>query len=90
VRPLQLGYCVLAKTGGTIDGRLKRFDESTVVSRKGSRAPTPPPAVKGIGKKGMSPSPLLDGKQIDILSVAKPDYSEQKIVVAMVRYIYLS
>ncbi|KAF5367096.1 hypothetical protein D9758_003959 [Tetrapyrgos nigripes] len=46
---------------------LKRFDESTVVSRKGSRAPTPPPAVKGIGKK-----------------VAKPDYSEQKIVVAMV------
>ncbi|THV02885.1 bifunctional 6-phosphofructo-2-kinase/fructose-2,6-bisphosphate 2-phosphatase [Dendrothele bispora CBS 962.96] len=46
---------------------LKRFDESTVQSRKGSRAPTPPPAVKGIGKK-----------------VAKPDYSEQKIVVAMV------
>ncbi|ESK95876.1 fructose- -bisphosphatase [Moniliophthora roreri MCA 2997] len=35
--------------------------------RKGSQAPTPPPAVKGIGKK-----------------VAKPDYSESKIVVAMV------
>ncbi|KAF8920242.1 6-phosphofructo-2-kinase-domain-containing protein [Mucidula mucida] len=35
--------------------------------RKGSQAPTPPPAVTGIGKK-----------------VAKPDYSENKIVVAMV------
>ncbi|KAJ3716076.1 6-phosphofructo-2-kinase-domain-containing protein [Lentinula raphanica] len=46
---------------------LKRFDESTVASRKGSSAPSPPPSVKGIGKK-----------------VAKPDYSEQKIVVAMV------
>ncbi|KAJ3934682.1 MAG: bifunctional 6-phosphofructo-2-kinase/fructose-2,6-bisphosphate 2-phosphatase [Lentinula lateritia] len=46
---------------------LKRFDESTVASRKGSNAPSPPPSVKGIGKK-----------------VAKPDYSEQKIVVAMV------
>ncbi|KAK7044119.1 Fructose-2,6-bisphosphatase [Paramarasmius palmivorus] len=45
---------------------LKRFDESTMTSRKGSQAPTPPPAVKGIGKK-----------------VAKPDYSESKIVVAM-------
>ncbi|KAG7089899.1 hypothetical protein E1B28_011533 [Marasmius oreades] len=47
---------------------LKKFDvESTMTSRKGSTAPTPPPAVKGIGKK-----------------VAKPDYSESKIVVAMV------
>ncbi|KAI3615770.1 fructose--bisphosphatase [Moniliophthora roreri] len=45
---------------------LKRFDESAMTSRKGSQAPTPPPAVKGIGKK-----------------VAKPDYSESKIVVAM-------
>lgn len=32
--------------------RLKRFDESTVVSRKGSQAPTPPLSVKGIGNKG--------------------------------------
>jgi 6-phosphofructo-2-kinase/fructose-2,6-biphosphatase 2 len=46
---------------------LKRFDESTVVSRKGSQAPTPPLSVKGIGNK-----------------VAKPDYSESKIVLAMV------
>ncbi|KIY72406.1 bifunctional 6-phosphofructo-2-kinase/fructose-2,6-bisphosphate 2-phosphatase [Cylindrobasidium torrendii FP15055 ss-10] len=47
---------------------LKQFDhESAVNSRKGSAAPTPPPAVTGIGKK-----------------VAKPDYSEDKIVVAMV------
>ncbi|KAF8169777.1 bifunctional 6-phosphofructo-2-kinase fructose-2,6-bisphosphate 2-phosphatase [Pholiota molesta] len=47
---------------------LKQFDESTVVSRKGSQAPTPPMSVKGIGNK-----------------VAKPDYSDSKIVVAMVR-----
>lgn len=32
--------------------RLKQFDESTVVSRKGSQAPTPPMSVKGIGNKG--------------------------------------
>ncbi|KAJ3518984.1 hypothetical protein NMY22_g13413 [Coprinellus aureogranulatus] len=46
---------------------LKQFDESTVVSRRGSAAGTPPMSVKGIGGK-----------------VAKPDYSESKIVVAMV------
>ncbi|CAA7268194.1 unnamed protein product [Cyclocybe aegerita] len=46
---------------------LKQFDQSTVVSRKGSQAPTPPLSVKGIGNK-----------------VAKPDYSESKIVLAMV------
>jgi len=33
--------------------RLKEFDQSTVASRKGSRAPTPPTSVKGIGGKGM-------------------------------------
>ncbi|KAF7375210.1 6PF2K domain-containing protein [Mycena sanguinolenta] len=44
--------------------RLKQFDQSTVTSRKGSQAPTPPQSVKGI--------------------VAKPDYSENKIVLAMV------
>jgi hypothetical protein len=32
--------------------RLKEFDRSTVVSRKGSQAPTPPTSVKGIGGKG--------------------------------------
>ncbi|KAJ6630963.1 6-phosphofructo-2-kinase-domain-containing protein [Mycena sp. CBHHK59/15] len=46
---------------------LTQFDQSTVTSRKGSQAPTPPQSVKGIGKK-----------------VAKPDYSESKIVLAMV------
>ncbi|PPQ63923.1 hypothetical protein CVT24_010321 [Panaeolus cyanescens] len=46
---------------------LKQFDQSTVVSRRGSQAPTPPLSVKGIGNK-----------------VAKPDYSDSKIVVAMV------
>lgn len=47
---------------------LKEFDiKSAFTSRRGSQAPTPPSAVKGIGGK-----------------VAKPDYSENKIVVAMV------
>ncbi|KAF9466579.1 6-phosphofructo-2-kinase-domain-containing protein [Collybia nuda] len=46
---------------------LKRFDESTLASRIGSQAATPPQSVKGIGNK-----------------VAKPDYSESKIVLAMV------
>ncbi|PFH53193.1 hypothetical protein AMATHDRAFT_73701 [Amanita thiersii Skay4041] len=46
---------------------LKRFDASTMSSRKPSQAPTPPLSVKGIGNK-----------------VAKPDYSESKIVLAMV------
>ncbi|KAJ7746378.1 6-phosphofructo-2-kinase-domain-containing protein [Mycena metata] len=53
--------------GGHQGSVLKQFDESTVTSRKGSQAPTPPQSVKGIGKK-----------------VAKPDYSESKIVLAMV------
>ncbi|KAJ7911499.1 bifunctional 6-phosphofructo-2-kinase/fructose-2,6-bisphosphate 2-phosphatase [Mycena leptocephala] len=53
--------------GGRQGSMLKQFDQSTVTSRKGSQAPTPPQSVKGIGKK-----------------VAKPDYSESKIVLAMV------
>ncbi|KAJ7733422.1 6-phosphofructo-2-kinase-domain-containing protein [Mycena maculata] len=53
--------------GGRQGSLLKQFDDSTVTSRKGSQAPTPPQSVKGIGKK-----------------VAKPDYSESKIVLAMV------
>ncbi|KAG6879889.1 hypothetical protein C0992_010242 [Termitomyces sp. T32_za158] len=32
--------------------RLKQFDESTVASRIGSQAATPPQSVKGIGGKG--------------------------------------
>jgi hypothetical protein len=36
----------------SVSFRLKQFDESTVVSRKGSQAPTPPLLVKGIGNKG--------------------------------------
>ncbi|KAG6873959.1 hypothetical protein C0995_008998 [Termitomyces sp. Mi166 len=55
---------VLFGAGGPM---LKQFDESTVVSRIGSQAATPPQSVKGIGGK-----------------VKKPDYSESKIVVAMV------
>ncbi|KAI0811080.1 bifunctional 6-phosphofructo-2-kinase/fructose-2,6-bisphosphate 2-phosphatase [Irpex lacteus] len=46
---------------------LKRFDQSTAVSRITSQAATPPRSVVGIGNK-----------------VAKPDYSEAKIVLAMV------
>ncbi|KAJ6468394.1 bifunctional 6-phosphofructo-2-kinase fructose-2,6-bisphosphate 2-phosphatase [Mycena sanguinolenta] len=53
--------------GGHQGSMLKQFDQSTVTSRKGSQAPTPPQSVKGIGGK-----------------VAKPDYSENKIVLAMV------
>ncbi|KAJ7221022.1 6-phosphofructo-2-kinase-domain-containing protein [Mycena haematopus] len=53
--------------GGHQGSMLKQFDQSTVTSRKGSQAPTPPQSVKGIGVK-----------------VAKPDYSENKIVLAMV------
>ncbi|KAL0065270.1 Fructose-2,6-bisphosphatase [Marasmius tenuissimus] len=37
---------------GGPNSMLKKFDvESTMTSRKGSTAPTPPPAIKGIGKK---------------------------------------
>jgi 6-phosphofructo-2-kinase/fructose-2,6-biphosphatase 2 len=68
--------------------RLKQFDESTVVSRKGSQAPTPPLSVKGIGNKGSySPRTSLCTFVSDIYVslVAKPDYSESKIVLCMVK-----
>ncbi|KAG5337204.1 hypothetical protein C0989_010334 [Termitomyces sp. Mn162] len=55
---------ILFGAGGPM---LKQFDESTIASRIGSQAATPPQSVKGIGGK-----------------VKKPDYSESKIVVAMV------
>ncbi|KAG6813903.1 hypothetical protein H0H92_005752 [Tricholoma furcatifolium] len=62
---------------------LKRFDESTFSSRIGSQAATPPQSVKGIGGKGMFVH--LAGKLFpDLEQVAKPDYSESKIVLAMV------
>ncbi|KAJ8456793.1 hypothetical protein ONZ45_g18577 [Pleurotus djamor] len=47
---------------------LKKFDESAASSRKASRAPSPTRSVVGIGGKAMSHI------------VAKPDYSESKIV----------
>ncbi|KAG8759980.1 Fructose-2,6-bisphosphatase [Serendipita sp. 396] len=47
---------------------MRKFDESTLQSRKASRPSSPPPpAIVGIGNK-----------------VARPDYSEEKIVLAMV------
>lgn len=69
--------------------RLKRFDESTITSRRGSQAATPPIAVKGIGGKGVSkPLILLQPSFPNVDSctrtVAKPDYSDNKIVLAMV------
>lgn len=64
--------------------RLKRFDESTVVSRMGSQAATPPLSVKGIGNKGSRSSDLFALFLIFRFPVAKPDYSESKIVLAMV------
>lgn len=42
----------LLTIGCVVCCRLKQFDESTVTSRKGSQAATPPVAVKGIGGKG--------------------------------------
>ena len=67
-----------------------------MVSRKGSQAPSPPLSVKGIGNKGgfFSPRFCCDCS-VDLTlwcfsltcggpTVAKPDYSESKIVVAMV------
>jgi hypothetical protein len=67
--------------------RLKRFDESTVVSRMGSQAATPPLSVKGIGNKGSDISDSSDHFALSLIfrfPVAKPDYSESKIVLAMV------
>ena len=67
--------------------RLKQFDQSTQISRVGSQAATPPRSVVGIGNKGKS---LTTRVHLLITRhdypVAKPDYSEAKIVVAMVRY----
>ncbi|KAF7983150.1 hypothetical protein HWV62_24137 [Athelia sp. TMB] len=64
--------------------RLKKFDESAASSRKGSQAPTPPRSVVGIGNKGKSGLFPLRLPSNSFLTVAKPDYSEAKIVLAMV------
>lgn len=69
--------------------RLKRFDESTITSRRGSQAATPPIAVKGIGGKGVSKplillQPSIPNVDSCTCTVAKPDYSDNKIVLAMV------
>lgn len=69
--------------------RLKRFDESTITSRRGSQAATPPVAVKGIGGKGASKplillQPSIPNVESCTHTVAKPDYSDNKIVLAMV------
>jgi 6-phosphofructo-2-kinase/fructose-2,6-biphosphatase 2 len=71
--------------------RLKQFDESTASSRKGSQAPTPPLSVVGIGNKGQGLPFLSPRLSLWILimspQVAKPDYSEAKIVLATVIFI---
>ncbi|GJJ12489.1 hypothetical protein Clacol_006731 [Clathrus columnatus] len=70
---------------------LKQFDEHHALSRKHSTdlataAPTPPRSVVGIGGKGRavitSGDPIIKNLTIE-KKVAKPDYSEAKIVVAM-------
>ncbi|KIN93027.1 hypothetical protein M404DRAFT_36472 [Pisolithus tinctorius Marx 270] len=64
---------------------LKQFDQSAASSRKGSQAPTPPRSVVGIGNKGNRNSlPALVHGSYQPYPVAKPDYSEAKIVLAMV------
>ncbi|KIM29056.1 hypothetical protein M408DRAFT_329079 [Serendipita vermifera MAFF 305830] len=52
---------------GAKGSMMRKFDESTIQSRRESRPSSPPPAIVGIGTK-----------------VARPDYSEEKIVLAMV------
>lgn len=80
------------RLGVCVRGRLKQFDESAFTSRRGSAAGTPPMSVKGIGGKGafslhssneFSPARVL-ADDVAVSLVAKPDYSESKIVVAMV------
>lgn len=65
--------------------RLKKFDQSAASSRKGSQAPTPPRSVVGIGNKGNPFSIIFHADDLREYTVAKPDYSEAKIVLAMVR-----
>ena|SRR5258707_33593 len=67
---------------------LRNFDASNVGTRGGSSAPSPP-RVSGIGGKGeVTPPPNeCTPKQKPMIlpsTGAKPDYSEAKIVVAMV------
>jgi 6-phosphofructo-2-kinase/fructose-2,6-biphosphatase 2 len=64
---------------------LKTLDESTKVIRQNAMAPERAPSVSGIGTVGE-----LDGRQsknvAEPVVVEKPDYSEAKIVVAMVSW----
>jgi hypothetical protein len=68
---------------------LKQFDQSTLVSRKDSQSTTPPLSVKGIGGKGAHLLVLAFIPELRRV-VAKPDYSESKIVLAMVPLTLLS
>lgn len=64
--------------------RLKTLDESTRVIRQSAQIPTRAASVSGIGAVGEYPTfppRVLDSVNL----VEKPDYSEAKIVVAMVR-----
>lgn len=69
--------------------RLKRFDESNQ-SKITSKATTPPRSVVGIGGKGAQLATAVIARLIELrfeyhkCTVAKPDYSEAKIVLAMV------
>lgn len=63
--------------------RLRKLDESTKVLRQNAKAFQRAPSVSGIGTVGTSNCPTrYHGADS---SVEKPDYSEAKIVVCMVR-----
>ncbi|OJT14217.1 Fructose-2,6-bisphosphatase [Trametes pubescens] len=64
-------------------GRLKQFDQSNATSRIMSQASTPR-SVVGIGGKGTSGDASLENTFLNACVGAKPDYSEAKIVLAMV------
>jgi len=88
--PFPLLSCYVSNGFDNNTKRLKEFDQSTVVSRKGSQAPTPPTSVKGIGGKGAWG--IRNDWRRDLWEcyiVAKPDYSESKIVLAMVKQVYV-
>jgi 6-phosphofructo-2-kinase/fructose-2,6-biphosphatase 2 len=70
-----------------IQHSLKTLDESTKVIRQSAKGLERAPSVSGIGNVGalliLALAPCF--RSLTIAAVEKPDYSEAKIVVAMVR-----
>ena len=65
--------------------RLRTLDESTKVIRQNANIPSRASSVSGIGAVGRCHSSDAIGRKLKLATVEKPDYSEAKIVVAMVR-----